>query len=75
MVFKHLGQEYDFTRADVEARMRGIEPMRVKTYFVTVNGTDYPVKQVARTCMGLHDQQSSVSRRFLVSAGLAIKQM
>lgn len=74
VAFKHLGREYDFTSADVATRMRGIEPDRIDTYFVTVNGIDYPVKQVGEMCItGLRQKHSTVSRRFLVSAGFEIK--
>ncbi|MCF2532011.1 hypothetical protein [Yinghuangia soli] len=75
MVFRYRGEAYDFSRADVEARMRGIAPDRITTYFMVIGGYHYPVKQVARTCMGVYDQQSRDSRRFLISAGFTIHRL
>lgn len=75
MGFTHRGHEYDFTRTDVETRMRGIEPDRIYKHYVQVNGRDYPVKQVARACMGVHEQKTNESQRFLRSAGFDIQQM
>ncbi|MEU8134936.1 hypothetical protein [Streptodolium elevatio] len=68
------GQQYDLTHADVHTRIRGLAPEGGRTYFVEVNGNMYPVKQVARTCTGVHRQHTRESQRFLLALGFTIHQ-
>lgn len=66
------GQEYDLAPADVHTRMRGLAPERIREYFVEVNGSAYPVKQVARTCTGVHRQNTRESQRLLRALGFTV---
>lgn len=68
------GREYDLTHADVATRMRGLAPEGIRKYFVEVNGNAYPVKQVARTCTGVHRQNTRESQKLLRDLGFTVHQ-
>lgn len=51
------GREFDMTREQVESRMRGIPAEGIQKYFVEVDGTEYPPKQVLSVVTGW-DRQS-----------------
>ncbi len=39
------GKEYTKSKKDVERALRGVPPDKIDTYYATVKGTRYPVKQ------------------------------
>lgn len=47
------GQRFSVSREDIEQRLKGIPPEPIRQYFVTVNGTNYPVKQAVELTVGL----------------------
>lgn len=40
------GRDFSYTKEQVEAKMRGVEPESPQKYVVAVGGVDYPPKQV-----------------------------
>jgi hypothetical protein len=52
MKFILNGDNYDVTRQNVEARLRGVAPDQIYEHAVEVNGTLFPVKQVFAVATG-----------------------
>ncbi len=44
--FRLAGLQYTLERAEVEERLQHVEPKAIDTYYVSVNGKNYPPKQV-----------------------------
>jgi hypothetical protein len=46
------GRPFDFSKAEIERRMRGVQPEPIREHLVEVLGTAYPPKQVLSTVTG-----------------------
>lgn len=46
------GRDFEFSRSEIELRMRGVEPESIQKHAVEVNGLDYPPKQVLAVMTG-----------------------
>jgi len=53
MRFILKGKAYDIDKREIEARMIGVAPEAARKYYVTVNGKEYPPKQVLSQTLGL----------------------
>ncbi len=47
------GKTFSISREDLERKLKGVQPEPIHQYYVTVNGRDYPVKQVVEVAAGL----------------------
>lgn len=47
------GKEYELTSSEVIEKLKGVEPELIRQHYVTINGKDYPVKQVISVVTGL----------------------
>jgi len=68
------GQQFELTPELVRSRLDGHVPEDIREYWVDVDGTQWPVKQVISlaTGAGRHRFQSRASRRWLSNLGFAV---
>lgn len=68
------GQQFELSDGDVRARVAKHRPDRIHQYWVEVDGTRWPVKQVLALATGLRksDFQSQCSQRLLAKLGFTI---
>jgi hypothetical protein len=59
MVFMLSGRQCQLSREEVERTMTGVQPVKGRHYFVSVNGEKYPVTQVL--FMSLRKQYAGLS--------------
>jgi hypothetical protein len=75
MRFTLDGETFDLTPETVRARLEGHAPEDIRNYWVEVDGTRWPVKQVISLATGVKDRQrfqSQSSRRWLQKLGFTI---
>src|SRR5690348_13684045 len=75
MRFTLDGESFELTPELVRARLAGHVPEDVREYWVEIDGTRWPVKQVISLATGVFDRQrfqSQSSRRWLQNLGLTI---
>ncbi len=53
MIIKINGTRYELARPEIETLMQGVEPETVRRYFISINGRNYPIKQVFAVAVGL----------------------
>lgn len=53
MRIKFAGRHYDVDRPDVESKMQDVVPEVGRRFFVEINGSDFPIKQVFGVALGL----------------------
>lgn len=70
MHFSLKGITYFRSRAGVQVAMRGIKPDIIRKYYTSVNGKQYPIKQVISVITGL-----GLSEFGTVDAGPLIKRL
>jgi Holliday junction resolvase-like predicted endonuclease len=68
------GSTHELLRADVEARLAGVEPEVVRTYAVRVNDAWFPVKQAFEVAIGVPRSEfiSHTARRHLAALGFEV---
>ena len=75
MRFTLDGDPFELTPEIVRARLQGCTPESVRSYWVEIDGTRWPVKQVISVATGVHDRQrfqSQASRRWLIRLGFPV---
>lgn len=75
MRFTLDGESFELTPELVRARLAGIVPEGIREYWVEIDGTRWPVKQVISLATGVSDRQrfqSQSSRRWLQNLGFTI---
>jgi hypothetical protein len=74
MQFGLAGRQFEFGRAQVEARLCGVDPEPVRTHAVRIGSRLYPVKQVVARVTGLSraDFNSHQARHVLMRIGLTV---
>lgn len=76
MRFTLDGESFELTPELVRARLAGHVPEAVREYWVEIDGTRWPVKQVISLATGVSDRQrfqSQSSRRWLQNLGFTIE--
>lgn len=77
MRFRLDGESFELTPVSVRARLAGHAPEVIREYWVEIDGTRWPVKQVIALATGVSDRQrfqSQSSRRWLQKLGFTIGQ-
>ncbi len=75
MRFTLDGDPFELTPEIVRARLQGCTPESIRSYWVEIDGTRWPVKQVISVATGVHDRQrfqSQASRRWLTRLGFPV---
>ncbi|ANZ40751.1 hypothetical protein BBK82_36920 [Lentzea guizhouensis] len=69
------GRHYELSRAQVEARLSGVEPEPVREHAVLVDGTWFPVKQAFEAALGVPRSEfiSHAARRHLKALGFDLR--
>jgi hypothetical protein len=69
------GDPFELTPELVRARLQGYQPENIRDYWVEIDGTHWPVKQVISVATGVRDRQrfqSQSSRRWLGNLGFSL---
>ena len=53
MKIRYQGRHYELTRHKIENVMQGVVPEIGRRYFIEVNHTQYPIKQVFAVALGI----------------------
>ena len=79
MVFTLSGRQCQLSKEEVEGTMTGVQPVKGRYYFVSVNGEKYPVTQVLylslrKQCGGLShlDININIAKNILSQIGFEI---
>lgn len=75
MRFTLDGHPFELTPEIVRARLQGCVPESIRSYWVEIDGTRWPVKQVISVATGVEDRQrfqSQASRRWLTKLGFPV---
>ena len=75
MRFVIKGKEFDITAEEIVAAIKGNEPRPIKKYYVEMEGTRYPIKQVVELATGLYpiDFTSMYANDILSKLGFEVK--
>ena len=79
MVFMLSGRQCQLSKEEVERTMTGVQPIKGRHYFVSVNGEKYPVTQVLylslrKQCGGLSllDISNNIAKNIMSQMGFEI---
>lgn len=68
------GKEYDVTKEEVFEAARKLTPGEIKSYYIEVDGREYPIKQVVKEVLDLPAVSftSADAYRFLLRVGIMV---
>jgi hypothetical protein len=72
MRFTTDGNQHELTPALVRSRLAGVAPGEIRQYWVEIDGTRWPVKQVVRLATGSSEFQSQTAQRLLRKLGFVV---